>query len=152
MAATVPRFRVLSLVLASGVSACGGRPTEPAIVVFRSDTAEVTLPEQVRAGEPFVVSYSVFVSGCSGDTVRTGVRVRGRTAEIRPRRGAAGPGPCPAVLSIERRTETLRFEEPGEAVVSLVALREGPPEDSAGHTYTRPIRLERRLRVLPAAR
>jgi hypothetical protein len=134
------------------VSACGGRSTEPAVIVLRSDTAIVSVPERVRAGERFAVSFTLFESGCRADTVRTYVQVRGRTAEIQPRMGRASQEPCPAVLSIARRTATLRFDKPGEAVVSVVGVREGPPSDSGGVRYTHPVRVERRLRVLPAGR
>ncbi len=142
--------RALAVVLATVVGACSGRSTEPAIVVLRSDTAIVNLPERVRAGERFTVSFTLFEMGCRDDTVTTHVRVRGRIAEIRPRMGRASPEPCPAMLRIRSRTATLRFDEPGEAVVSLVGLREGPPSDSSGTRYTRPVRVERPVRVLPA--
>jgi hypothetical protein len=151
MPADVLRFRVSGLVLAAMTGACGGRSSEPAVIAFRSDSAEVTVPEWVTAGEQFVVSYPVFESGCRAPA-RTQVRVRGRTAEIKPRVGLASPDPCPAILSIVQRTATLRFDHPGEAVVSLVGVREGPPSDSSGRAYTRPVRVERRLRVLPAGR
>lgn len=147
-----PRFRVAFLIFSVGVSACGGRSSDPATVVLRSDTAVVSVPERVRAGERFAVSFTLFESGCRDDTVRTYVQVRGRIAEIQPRMGRASPDPCPAILSIVRRTATLRFDQPGEAVVSLVGVREGPPSDSSGRAYTRPVRVERRLRVLPAGR
>jgi hypothetical protein len=152
MSADVLGFRVSVLLLATVVSACEGRSSEPAIVVLRSDTAVVSVPERVRAGERFAVSFTLFESGCRDDTVRTYVRVRGRTAEIKPRVGRARPDVCPLVLSIVRRTATLRFDQPGEAVVSLVGVREGPPSDSSGRAYTRPVRVERRVRVLPASR
>ena len=139
-------FRGLAVLLAATAGACDGWSSEPAVVVFRSDTAIVSVPERVRAGERFTVSFTLFESGCRGDTVRTKVRVRGRTAEIRPRQGPASPEPCPAMLIIRSRTATLRFDTPGEAVVSLVGLREGPPSDSSGLRYTR------RVRVLPAGR
>lgn len=143
-------FRMLALVVATTGGACGSS-AEPAVIVFRSDTAIVSVPERVRAGERFVLSYSVLVSGCRAPA-RTHLRVRGRTAEIHPRVGRASPEPCPAMLSIVQRTATLRFDKPGQAVVSGVGLREGPPSDSSGLRYTRPARVERRLRVLPPGR
>lgn len=152
MPTVVLRFQVSFLLLAAVASACGARATEPAIVVLRSDTAIVSVPERVRAGERFTVSFTLFEGGCRADTVRTYVRVRRRTAEIQPRMGRASQEVCPAVLTIRRRTATVRFEEPGEAVVSLMGVREGPPSDSTGQRYTRPVRVERRVRVLPAGR
>jgi hypothetical protein len=152
MPATVLRLQLSFLTIAAAVSACGVPSNEPAVVVFRSDTAQIAVPERVRAGDRFTVSFAVFEGGCRDDTVRTHVRVRGRIAEIHPRVGRPSPEPCPAMLSIVRRTATLRFDEPGEAVVSLVGLREGPPGDSTGTRYTRPARLERPVRVLPAGR
>ena len=143
---------VLPLFLAAAVSACTGRSPEPAVVVSRSDTAVFKLPDQVRAGEEFVVSFTVYAGGCTRDTARTHVQVRGRTAEIRPMMLRAASETCPAVLRILRKSVPVRFETPGDGLVRVVGSREGPPSDSAGQRDTRPAVLERRVPILPGSR
>jgi hypothetical protein len=146
------RHRVLPLFLAAAVSACTGRSPEPAVVVFRSDTATFELPVRVRAHEQFVVSFTVYAGGCTGDTARTHVRVRSRTAEIRPMMLRAASETCPAVMRILRKSVPVRFDTPGDGLIRVVGSREGPPSDSAGQRYTGPAVLERRVFVLPGPR
>jgi hypothetical protein len=125
---------------------------EPAVVVSRSDTALFTVPERVRAGEQFVVAFTVFADGCTRDKPPTEVQVHGRTAEIRPLMRRETSEPCPAVLRILRESVAVRFDTPGEGVVRVIGSRQGPPTDSAGRRYTRPAVLERRIPILPVSR
>ena len=148
----IARHGVLLLFLAASVSACTGRSPEPAVVVFRSDTAVFKLPDRVRAGEQFVVSFTVYAGGCTGDTAHTHVRVRGRTAEIRPMMLPAASETCPAVMRILRKNVPARFETAGDGLVRVVGSRVGPPSDSAGQRYTRPAVLERRVLIVPGSR
>jgi hypothetical protein len=140
----------LGLVLAVTVCACSRYSTHPAVLVARSDTAELNVPASVRAGEPFSVSVSVFAGGCTREVARAEVAVRRDTAEIRPVMRRRDADVCTADLLILRERVELRFDTPGMAVVRAVGVREGPPADSSGQAYTVPVRLERRVRVLPS--
>ncbi|HYW07902.1 MAG TPA: hypothetical protein VE913_13160 [Longimicrobium sp.] len=146
------RSHVLIAVLALAVCACNGPAVQPAVLVLRSDTAAFTVPQRVTAGEQFTASVTVFAGGCTRGVGRADARVAGNTAEIRLFMDRVEAESCPANLLLLRRDVRLRFDTPGEATVRVIGIREGPPADSSGPSYTRPARLERRVRVLPASR
>jgi hypothetical protein len=111
---------------------------EPAVLVERSDTTRVILPRTARASVPFEAAVITWAGGCTRERARTDVRVAGLAAEVRPYNLRRVANRCTADGLYLRHRATLRFDAPGRAVVRFVGLREGPPADSSGPSYTRP--------------
>ena len=144
--------RALAGVLLATACGCTRYKIEPALVVLRSDTAKLTVPDSVNTGESFTVSVGVFGGGCTREHARPIVRVRGDTAEIRPRMRRMVSDSCTANLLILSQEVPVRFAAPGVALVRVVGVLKGPPSDSSSQIYTRPVVLERRVRVVPPPR
>jgi hypothetical protein len=146
--ATIPR--ALAGVLLAIACGCNRYEIEPALVVLRSDTAKLTVPDSVITGESFTVSVGVFGGGCTGEHARQIARVRGDTTEIRPRMRRLVSDVCTSDLLILHQEVPVSFAAPGVALVRVIGVLKGPPSDSGGQMYTRPVVLERRVRVVPA--
>jgi hypothetical protein len=98
---------------------------EPGFLEYYASPVEVTVPETVRAGEPFTVRAVTRGGGCTsaGDTE---VAVSGATADVSPYDlRAEGPNiACPDILRALPHEVTVRFDTPGTATVRVHGRRE----------------------------
>lgn len=105
----------------------------------------ITAPQTVRAGEAFEVTITTFGGGCE----RAGgadVKVEGTTATIAVYDfTVAGPAvSCIAELKRLPRTVTLRFDQPGAAVIRVEGQRVGQdaPAEGVATTLEQPITVQ----------
>ena len=119
----------------------------PGIIDFHADrTAEVLeAPASVRAGAEFQITITTFGGGCerAGDTAvllaeaSAAVMVYDITTATQP------DVACTAVLKRLPHTATLRFTQPGEALIRIWGRRVGPETPPDGV----PVVLEHRVMV-----
>lgn len=112
---------------------------------FHGTQEPVKAPTSVRAGEEFQVTITTFGGGCErkGDE---GVLLTetGATVMVYDFTQATRPGvPCTDILKQLTHTVTLRFTQPGQAVIQIWGRRVGPDTPPSGV----PIVLERRITV-----
>ena len=125
---TVLTFRLAALAL---VLALEGVPAQqpadlariPGILQFHDEptTGVLTAPETARVGEEFQVTITTFGGGCeeAGDAGLV-LGERNATIHVGDFTSATRPGVvCTAILKRLPHTLTLRFTEPGEAVVRV---------------------------------
>jgi hypothetical protein len=112
----------------------------PAALRFYAESAQVTVPGEARAGEPFEVALTTYGGGCIREDT-TEVRVTGLVAEVIPYQLAPREGSsmvCTMELRFNRREIDVVFAERGAATVRIVGVSQ--PGDSA-------LRIERRVNV-----
>ncbi|HEX9940329.1 MAG TPA: hypothetical protein VGB15_24560 [Longimicrobium sp.] len=113
------RLVTLGVLAASCSSAAGRRERVPARLVLVGDTAEVTVPDTVARGEPFQVRVVAFAGGCRQERAGTEVSRAGQRAVITPYHYLRRSPVCTDDLVFFPHDVTLRFDEPGVAVVQV---------------------------------
>jgi hypothetical protein len=128
------------LVRPAGSSAADELRRRPATLRFHADSAQVAVPSEARAGEPFQVALTTYGGGCIREDT-TEVRVTGLVAEVTPYQLAPREGSsmdCTLELRFDRREVRVVFPERGAATVRIIGVSQ--PGDSA-------MRIERRVTV-----
>ena len=96
-----------------------GEGRQVGVLAFHGDSAHVTVPESVAAGEEAAIVVLTYGGGC----VRTGdteVAVTGLVAELTPYDHFPPAGAiCTADLRLNRHAVTVRFAERGRATVRV---------------------------------
>jgi hypothetical protein len=120
------RLAFLTLAAACSPTASGnGYVRELGFLELYGSPLEVTVPENVRTGEPFTVTVVTRGGGCTtaGDTE---VALGGAAADVSPYDlTATGPNvACPDILRAFTHEATLRFDALGTATVRVHGRRE----------------------------
>jgi hypothetical protein len=128
-----------------GSSGPSPSPEARVLGIFDLQQDTVTVPATVRAGQEFPVTITTFGGGCErkGDE---GVILseNGATMMVYDFTTATRPGvPCTTILNRFTHTVTLRFTQPGQALIQVWGRRVGPDTPLAGV----PIVIERRVTV-----
>lgn len=119
----------LGLLLALAVVGCADNGNDffgpedhvlrPGILVHYGDTAEVSVPSTVTAGEEFTVTVETFGGGCDGKDGTEVEAVEG-AVEITPIDNFyVGDGVCLAILKVFTHTAEWTFDEAGEQTVRI---------------------------------
>lgn len=104
------------------------------------ETARVVVPAQVSAGADFQVNITSYGGGCErqGDT-EVSISQQARTAEVTPYDETnVAAEVCTQELKMFAHTATVRFEQPGTAVVRVHGVR---LQDKAPVTVTRTVQV-----------
>lgn len=115
---------------------------EPALIIFYSDTAQITAPDTAPRGATIQVSVPTFAGGCTRSVARTETTVSGSLIEIRPYNETRRGNVCTDDLLILTHTVGVRFNQSGLATIRVVA--EQRPFHGAG-TRTGPAAVEHHL-------
>ena len=110
---------------------------QPAYLVD-DDEARVEVPARVNAGASFQVNITTYGGGCErqGET-EVSVSQGTRTADVRPYDETnVAAEVCTDILQMFSHTATIRFEQPGTAVVRVHGVR---LQDKAPVTVTRTV-------------
>jgi hypothetical protein len=122
--------RHLATVLGISAGACGISESdtfmEPGIIVSYGDTAGITVPDSIARGATFQVSVATFAGGCTREIARTDYTVSATLIEIRPFNRTKRSQVCWRDLLMLTHTVTVRIDEPGPAVVRIIAAQRPP--------------------------
>jgi hypothetical protein len=118
-------MRSILLLACLAALGCSGSPTastgrELGFLEYHGTSAEVTVPETARVGEPFAVRVVTWGGGCTEkgetDVTRSGTRVDVRPYDLT----ASGADiACPDILLRLVHEATVRFDAPGTATVRV---------------------------------
>ena len=142
-------FPALALLLAACEPATGPGPYEERVVgvlAVAGDTAAkaVVVPDSARAGAELRVTVTTVGGGCDrGGEME--VEMRGLVAVLVPYdyTQRERDGTCPSVVQRFPRTATLRFAQPGNALIRVQGRRIGPDTPPGGV----PIQVEKSVTV-----
>jgi hypothetical protein len=95
--------------------------SEPALIVFYGDTAQINAPDTVTHSTPFEISVQTFAGGCTRRVARTEQSVAGSFVEIRPYNETVRNDVCTDDLLILVHRATVRLDKPGAATIRVVA-------------------------------
>ena len=137
----------LVLLIGAGAGACSILdPTfsEPALIVFYGDTAEISAPDSVGSGATFEVSVPTFAGGCTREIARTQTTIRGTLVEVRLYNETRRANGCTDDLLILTHRVAVHFE--GTGLVTIRVLGEQRPFQGTG-LRTGPAQLERQVTI-----
>ena len=116
--------------------------SEPALIIFFGDTAQISAPDSAARGAAFEVSVPTFAGGCTRTIARTETAIIGTLVVIRPYNETRRADACTDDLIILTHRVSVRFDQPGPATIRVVA--EQRPFQGTG-TRSGPAQVEHRV-------
>jgi hypothetical protein len=134
-------LRLLPLGLALLATGCGTifGPDEKRVIGIIGDGSAIEVPATVRAGQDFTVTIPTGWHNTCAREDGTEVQLRGASATVTPYDRVTEGGMCGQAPERFTHVATLRFSEPGTAVVNI---RGRPSRDAGARTIQRTVNVQ----------